>query len=738
MDNRGKMVSQNYPYLLIMCGLPSSGKTTISRKVASVLEDKHGVSAMVISSDDFRRMVSHSSLGFKPEREMSVKTLYEKALATGLEHGFLVISDDLNYYKSMRSDIRHIAKRADADYDIILVDTPAEQAIEWNQKRGTPIPAELIEEINQKFDPPKGDYKWDTPLAVVNPAKQNIDEIADLIVAAVLKRLESPKRSKPKKVVENEKSLRARGIERETRKSMMEVMTRYKNPDLGISLSRIRKEVVKKALADGLKPVDAVELFHREANAVAKSYTMEHGKDLIPVHVGLFGHVDHGKTMLARQLTEKPSTAALDKAPDSVRRGMTLDMGFSAFNLGQYLVTLVDLPGHFSLVRHVVAGANIIDAAVLIVAADLGLQVQSAEHFSIIKNLGIKDLVVALNKVDLASPKRVEEVKNKITLLLKGTPYENAKIVEVSGLTGKGIDDLKSTLQNSLNPPIRQWTGPFKMPIDHAFTIAGAGTVLTGTIHRGKVKLKDAVEIKPIDKKGQVRSIRSFGEDKKEAAAGERVGIAVKDIKPDDAHRGYVAVSPGSITSTCSVITELEVDKYYKRSLTPYSDVDVFVGSYEMLGNVMPGVMEDGKFVVKKSVKTLEKCLVYIELRQQVVAERGDHILLMNPGLQTREFRIIGGGRITQTNNKPEFFSKKTKQGTVKQKSAPDEYAVHGLFAASEAARRFVGKTVVAASGIKGEIKAPLSSGEVLVKFKEPVPENEKVFLHTYKKLKGK
>ncbi len=731
-------MSQSVPYLLILCGLPSSGKTTICKNVASLLEDKHDVSTMVVSSDDFRDMLSYSSKGFKPEREASVKTLYEKAIATGLENGFLVISDDLNYYKSMRSELRQIAKRLCSDYDIVFVDTPVEQAIAWNQERGSPIPLSLIEEINQKLDAPKGDYKWDTPLVVVDPSKQSIEEIASLIVTAVLKRLEQPIRSKPRKVVENEKSLRARGIERETRKSMMEVMTRYKNPDLGISLSRIRKEVVKKALEDGSKPVDAVELFLREANVVAKSYAMTEGKGLIPVHVGLFGHVDHGKTMLARQLTEKPSTAALDKAPDSARRGMTLDMGFSAFTLGPYLATLVDLPGHFSLVRHAVAGANIIDAAVLVVAADLGLQVQSVEHFSIIKDVGIKNLVVAINKVDLASPERIEEVKKKVTVLLKGTPYENAKIVEVSGLTGKGIDELKSALQESISPPIRQWNGPFKMPIDHAFTIVGVGTVLTGTIHRGKVKVKDIIEIKPIDKKGQVRSLRSFGEDKEEAIAGDRVGVAVKDVKPDDAHRGYVAVSPGSISSTHRVIIELEVDKYYLRTLTPYSDVDVFVGSYEVLGNVVPGVMEEGKFVVKTSVKASEKCLVYIELRQQVVAERGDQVLLMNPGLQAREFRIIGGGRITETNSKLEFFSKKTKEGTVKQKREANEYSVKGLFSTSEAASKFVGTKVVTASGVAGEIRASLSAAEVSVRFKEPVAEGEKVFSYIYKKLKIK
>ena len=726
---------QNCPYLLIMCGLPSSGKTTISKNVAALLEDKYGVPTMVVSSDDFRDMLSYSSQGFKPERETSVKLFYEAAIAAGLEHGFLVISDDMNYYKSMRSDLRQIAKRAEADYDIVFVDTPVDQAIKWNQERGSPVPSSLIEEINQKLDPPKGDYQWDTPLAVVDPSKQSSEEIANTIVNAVLKRLENPKRSKPKKLVEDEKSQRARGIERETRKSMMEVMTRYKNPDLGISLSAIRKEVVKKALANGSSPMDAVELFLREANEVAKSYTMPAGKGLIPVHVGLFGHVDHGKTMLARQLTEKPSTAALDKAPDSARRGMTLDMGFSALALGPYLVTLVDLPGHFSLVRHAVAGANIIDAAVLIVAADLGLQVQSVEHFSIIKNIGIKDLVVALNKIDLASPERIEEVKKKIILLLKGTPYENAKIVEVSGLTGKGIDELKNALQASLNPPIRQWNGPFKMPIDHAFTIAGVGTVLTGTIHRGKVKLKDTIEIKPTDKKGQVRSLRSFGEDKEEAIAGERVGVAVKDIKPDDAHRGYVAIAPGSISSTRRVTTELAVDKYYLRSLTPHTDVDVFVGSSEVLGNVVPGDMEDGKFVVKNSVRGSEKCLVYVELRQPVVAEKGDHVLLMNPGLQAREFRIIGGGRITEINSKLEFYSKKTKTGTVKQKIEANDFPVSGLFSTAEAAAKFVGKQVVTASGVKGEIKTSLSPDEVSVKFKEPVPEGEKVFLYLYKKL---
>jgi selenocysteine-specific elongation factor len=158
----------------------------------------------------------------------------------------------------------------------------------------------------------------------------------------------------------------------------------------------------------------------------------------------------------------------------------------------------------------------------------------------------------------------VEEVKKKIEILLKGTKYENTKIIEVSGLTGKGIEDVRETLKERLTPPVRQWVGAFKMPIDHAFTIAGSGTVLTGTIHRGKVKVKDTIEIKPNDKSGQVRSLRSFGEEKEEAIAGERIGIGVKGIKPEDAHRGFIACTPGSIKPTKTLLAELSVDKFLK------------------------------------------------------------------------------------------------------------------------------------------------------------------------------
>ena len=136
--------------------------------------------------------------------------------------------------------------------------------------------------------------------------------------------------------------------------------------------------------------------------------------ELIPVHVGLMGHIDHGKTELARVLSEKVSTAGLDKHPQSKRRGITIDLGFTMFKLKEYIVTLVDAPGHADLIRSVVAGANIIDAAILVIAADEGPMVQTGEHIIVLRSLEVKSLVVALTKIDLVDETKLSETTNKI------------------------------------------------------------------------------------------------------------------------------------------------------------------------------------------------------------------------------------------------------------------------------------------------------------------------------------
>ncbi|MHA2351619.1 MAG: GTP-binding protein, partial [Candidatus Thorarchaeota archaeon] len=161
--------------------------------------------------------------------------------------------------------------------------------------------------------------------------------------------------------------------------------------------------------------------------------------NLVPVHVGLMGHIDHGKTALAKAISEKVSTAGLDKHPQAQQRGITIDLGFTMFVLDKFLVTLVDAPGHADLIRSVVAGSNIIDAAILVVAADEGPMIQTGEHLVVLQSMGVERILVALTKTDLVTPAKLTTVEEKIRTILADTSFTDAEFVRISALTGEGL-----------------------------------------------------------------------------------------------------------------------------------------------------------------------------------------------------------------------------------------------------------------------------------------------------------
>ncbi|MCS4541255.1 MAG: selenocysteine-specific translation elongation factor, partial [Euryarchaeota archaeon] len=286
------------------------------------------------------------------------------------------------------------------------------------------------------------------------------------------------------------------------------------------------------------------------------------------INVGLFGHIDHGKTEVARRLTEIVSTAGLDKHPEAQRRGITIDLGFTSFILNEYIVTLVDVPGHADLIRNVVAGADIIDAAILVIDAQKGPEVQTGEHILILNYFGIKNLVVALNKVDLVNKDQTEKVGSQIKKVLIGTIFENAPIVPISAKTGEGILQLKEILYKQIKPPVRQ-AGPFKMPIDHAFEIKGIGTVITGTILRGEIRVGDKIQIQPIGNECKIKSIQTFKESRAEAKVGDRVGMHITGISAEKIYRGCVACQPGSLIVTNRIEAEMAIDQLFKYVLRP-------------------------------------------------------------------------------------------------------------------------------------------------------------------------
>jgi selenocysteine-specific elongation factor len=200
--------------------------------------------------------------------------------------------------------------------------------------------------------------------------------------------------------------------------------------------------------------------------------------NLVPVHVGLMGHIDHGKTALAKSLSEHVSTAGLDKHPQAKARGITIDLGFSMFRLGPYLVTLVDAPGHADLIRSVVASANIIDAAILVVAADEGPKVQTGEHILVLQSMGVSRLVVAITKTDLVDATQLDRVEARMRTVIGESAFERVEFARVSAMTGEGIDRLKEQLLAVVEPSARDVSGPLLIPLDHAFLVKGHGTVV--------------------------------------------------------------------------------------------------------------------------------------------------------------------------------------------------------------------------------------------------------------------
>ncbi len=448
----------------------------------------------------------------------------------------------------------------------------------------------------------------------------------------------------------------------------------------------------------------------------------------IPVHVGLFVHIDHVNTARAARITEKVSTAALDKHPEERKRGITIDLGFSAFDLDGYRVTLVDAPGHADLIRTVVAGAEIIDAAILVVAADEGPNVQTGEHLVVLNHLGVDKGVVALNKIDLVDgetvDRRIEEVKS----ILKGTTLEGAPIVPVSAKTGQGIEELKDALAKVLEPPERDTDSPFRMPIDHAFNIKGVGTVVTGTVLTGEVSVGDTLTLYPSGVEVEVKSIQSFGKDLDSTRAGDRVGMAIKGVKVEEIERGFQLADKGSLRVTNYLNIDFNMDPLFKHVIKPKMIIHVNVGMRSVTGRAVP----HNDLMLKRVVRPGESCELHLKLNDPVAVRRGDKVIVMRMDLPPTTLRIAGSGEVTGVEPIEEFRKKTRREGTV---TRPDHMGkglavVDGLAFDKESAFRLIGEEVKTERGVIGKIVDTHGTrGAVLVDFEDDVKPGERVIM---------
>jgi len=303
------------------------------------------------------------------------------------------------------------------------------------------------------------------------------------------------------------------------------------------------------------------------------------------VIVGTAGHIDHGKSALVRALTGTDP----DTLPEEKKRGMTIELGFVFLDDPGYekQIVFIDVPGHEKFVRTMAAGASNIDAALLVIAADEGVAVQTREHFDILQLLGIRLGAVALTKSDLVDEARLAELAASVRSFVRGSFLADAPIIPVSSLTGVGVAEVKAVLQ-SLGREVepRQDSGIFRMPIDRVFTIQGFGTVVAGTVLAGTVKTGDRVEVFPEGLKSRVRGVQVHGAKKEESAVGKRTALNLQDIRKDDLRRGQVAAAEGSLTPTLRLDARLDVLRSAAAEVKHRDRIRLHIGTDEVIARV--------------------------------------------------------------------------------------------------------------------------------------------------------
>jgi len=298
--------------------------------------------------------------------------------------------------------------------------------------------------------------------------------------------------------------------------------------------------------------------------------------------IGTAGHVDHGKTTLIAALTGIDT----DRLPEEKARGLTIDIGFAYLDLPEIgRVSIVDVPGHERFIKNMLAGAWGVDVALLCVASDESVMPQTREHFEIIRLLEARRMVVAITKCAMTDEETQDIVEMDIRSLLDKTPYAEASIVRVSAKERIGLEVLKKALADaifSLGPRKIQEENWF-LPIDRAFRVGGHGTVVTGTLAKGKVRVGEEGMVMPGNVEVRIRNVQVHGESVKEAEAGQRVALNIVGIEMERLHRGQAVGSFGSLVETnCVNVRLVPIEK-----LKHGERVRVHLGSGEFLGKLI-------------------------------------------------------------------------------------------------------------------------------------------------------
>ncbi|MFQ6014377.1 MAG: selenocysteine-specific translation elongation factor [Anaerolineae bacterium] len=347
--------------------------------------------------------------------------------------------------------------------------------------------------------------------------------------------------------------------------------------------------------------------------------------------IGTAGHVDHGKSALVKALTGIDP----DRLKEEKEREMTIDLGFAWLTLpSSQVVSIVDVPGHEDFIKNMLAGVGGIDAALLVVAADEAVMPQTREHLAILDLLRVKSGLVALAKIDLVEDEDwVELVTADVAELLRGTTLEGAPIIPVSARTGEGLPRLLEELDQILaeTAPRPDWGRP-RLPVDRVFTIAGFGTVVTGTLIDGRFQVGDEVEVLPQGLRSRIRGLQTHKEKIKEAVPGSRVAMNLVGVSTEQIQRGNVVTTPGWLKPTRLVDVKLEMLPGLAKPLKHNVEVEFFSGSAQ--------IMAKARVLGAKAIPPGQSGWVQLRLQEPTVLVKNDRFIIRQPSPSL----TIGGG----------------------------------------------------------------------------------------------
>jgi len=349
--------------------------------------------------------------------------------------------------------------------------------------------------------------------------------------------------------------------------------------------------------------------------------------------LGTAGHIDHGKSALVLALTGTDP----DRLKEEKRRGITIDLGFADLEVAPgRVLSFVDVPGHERFVRHMVAGATGIDAVLLVVAADQGVQPQTREHLDICSLLGLGRGVVALTKCDLVDPDLREVAALEVRETLEGTFLAEAPLVAVSARTGDGLDSLREALAGLFDRvPPRPREGVPRLPVDRSFVLRGFGTVVTGTLVSGLLEEGADVEILPGGRRGRIRGLQVHHRQVASAAAGQRTAVNLQGLDCDDVPRGSTVTRPGALSTTRRIWAAVRLLPGAPESLRRGGPARFHQGTCERAARFrVLSATEDGSLQTE------------IYLDRETVLAPGDRFILRRPA----PVDTVGGGTVVDVN----------------------------------------------------------------------------------------